>query len=219
MERHEMIDRRKKLVDRLKAEKIIKSKEVEEAFLSIPREYFLPDRLKKYAYIDTPLEIGMGQTISAPHMVAIMAEALDLNKRQRVLEIGAGSGYHAAIVSRIVGNNGHVYTVERIPELAKISTENLKKVGIRNVHVFIGDGSLGLPDYAPYDRIYVTCASPSIPPPLKDQLKERGIIVIPMGRIFSSLVKGIKNNGEIETENLGECAFVPLIGKYGHKII
>ncbi len=219
MERHEMIDRRKKLVDRLKVEKIIKSKEVEEAFLSIPREYFLPDRLKKYAYIDTPLEIGMGQTISAPHMVAIMTEALSLNKEQRVLEVGGGSGYHAAIVSRIVGNNGDVYTVERIPELAKISIENLKKAGIKNVHVFTGDGSLGLPDHAPYDRIYVTCASPLMPPPLKDQLRESGIIVIPIGNIFSSLVRGVKDKGKMETENLGECAFVPLIGKYGHKII
>lgn len=204
------------LIEQLKRYGYIKSKRVEQAFLSVPRELFVPGYLRDYAYADTPLEIGSGQTISAPHMVAIMCEALELTEGQRVLEVGAGSGYHAAVVAKIVGDKGHVYTVERILELAEKAKTNLKKAGVENVTVTVGDGSLGLPEHAPYDRIYVTCAAPSIPPPLEEQLKENGIILIPVGGTFCKLVKGVKVKGKLETEELGGCAFVPLIGKYGH---
>ena len=128
-------DKRESLVASLKREGRIKAAEVEKAFLEIPREKFVPDIIKNHSYIDTPLEIGNGQTISAPHMVAIMCEALDIKKEQSILEIGAGSGYHAAIVSKIIGDKGHIYTVERFPSLAERAQNNLENVGIRNVTV------------------------------------------------------------------------------------
>ena len=204
-----------RLVKELKNEGYIRTPEVEKAFLEIPRENFVPYHLKKSAYLDIPLEIGFGQTISAPHMVAIMCEALVLKKGQKVLEIGSGSGYHAAIVSKIIGDKGKVYSVERIKELADMARENIRKTGIKNVEIFVGDGSLGLEKFAPYDRIYVTCAAPDIPKPLIEQLKDSGLLLIPVGRYYCNLILLKKENGKISTKNLGECAFVPLVGKYG----
>jgi len=209
-------EHRKKLVQNLKNEGRIKTLAVEKAFLEIPREEFIPQVLKNSAYVDTPLEIGNGQTISAPHMVAIMCEALDIQKGQKILEIGAGSGYHAAIVSKIIGEKGHVYTIERFSNLALKAKENLDKVKIENVTVIEGDGSLGLPDFAPYDRIYVTCAAPKIPPPLLEQLKDSGKLLIPIGRMYCTLELLEKKENKVVTKDLGGCAFVPLVGKYGH---
>jgi protein-L-isoaspartate(D-aspartate) O-methyltransferase len=194
----------------------IKTKSVEKAFLETPRELFVPEKLKGYAYVDTPLEIGNGQTISAPHMVAIMCEALDLKKGQKILEIGAGSGYHAAVVSKLIGDKGHVYTIERFPSLADNAKKNLEKVGIKNVTVEIGDGSEGLPKYAPYDSIYVTCAAPCIPQPLVEQLKDPGKLLIPVGQFISKLELLEKKNKKIIEKDLGGCAFVPLVGKHGY---
>ena len=209
-------DRRKELIEHLKREGKIKTKKVEKAFLEIPREFFVPDNLKNYAYVDTPLEIGKGQTKSAPHMVAIMCEELDIQKNQKILEIGAGSGYHAAIVSKIVGEKGHVYSVERIKELVDFAKENLEKADIKNATIIEGDGSEGLPEYAPYDRIYVTCAAPDVPPPLIEQLKNNGKLLIPIGHTICNLELIEKKDDKIKTKNLGGCAFVPLLGKYGH---
>jgi protein-L-isoaspartate(D-aspartate) O-methyltransferase len=172
--------------------------------------------LKNYAYADTPLDIGNGQTISAPHMVAIMCEELDIQKDQKILEIGAGSGYHAAIVAKIVGGKGHVYTIERFEGLAKNAEENLKKAEIKNVTVEIGDGSEGLEKYQLYDIIYVTCAAPDIPKPLIDQLKDPGKLMVPVGNTICTLILLEKNQGKITKKNLGGCTFVPLVGKYGH---
>jgi len=183
-------DKRDILITSLKREGQIKTKIVEKAFLNVQREKFVPELLKKHAYVDTPLEIGNGQTISAPHMVAIMCETLDIKKGQTILEIGTGSGYHAAIVSKIVGEKGHVYTIERFSSLAKKAKKNLENANIKNVTVEVSDGSNGLPQYAPYERIYVTCASPKIPIPQKKE-----------GRTTSKDICG--------------CAFVPLIGKHG----
>ncbi|RLF42330.1 MAG: protein-L-isoaspartate O-methyltransferase [Thermoplasmata archaeon] len=207
---------RKQMVEYLKREGRIYSKKVEGAFLNIPREYFIPEELKTEAYIDTPLSIGYGQTISAPHMVAIMVEALDLKPGQRVLEIGSGSGYHAAIVAYLVAPNGHVFSVERLSELAEFAKRNLEKAGIDNVTVETGDGSQGLEKYAPYDRIYVTCAAPDIPIPLIEQLKDPGKLLIPVGRIYSDLYLVEKKKNKIYKKNLGGCAFVPMIGKHGY---
>ncbi len=207
---------REKLVNMLKKEGRIKTKEVEQAFLEIPREEFIPNIIKKHAYVDTPLEIGKGQTISAPHMVAIMCEALDIKKDQKILEIGAGSGYHAAVVSKLVGDNGHVYTIERFPELAENAKKNLEKTKIKNVKVINGDGSIGLSEYAPYDRIYVTCAAPKIPPPLLEQLKDTGKLLIPVGQMICTLNLVEKKDDKIIIKDLGGCAFVPLVGKHGH---
>ncbi|MCD6108856.1 MAG: protein-L-isoaspartate O-methyltransferase [Thermoplasmata archaeon] len=209
---------RARLVKKLKNEGYIKTPLVEKAFLEVPRENFVPYHLKKSAYLDIPLEIGFGQTISAPHMVAIMCEALVLKKGQKVLEIGSGSGYHAAVVSKIIGEKGRVYSVERIKELADIARENIRKTGIKNVEVFVGDGSLGFKRFAPYDRIYVTCAAPDIPKPLIDQLKDPGLLLIPVGRYYCDLMLLRKENGKISTKNLGGCAFVPLVGKHGFNL-
>ena len=209
-------EQRTALVRKLKREGRIKTIEVEKAFLEVPREKFISESQKKYAYVDTPLEIGDGQTISAPHMVAIMCEGLDIKKGQKILEIGAGSGYHAAIVSKLVGEKGHVYTIERYTSLAEKSKKNLENTNITNVTVETGDGSEGLPKHAPYDRIYVTCAAPSIPPPLLEQLKDQGKLMIPVGRMICDLELIEKKGDKIIKSNLGGCAFVPLVGKYGH---
>ena len=208
-------EKRSDLVKQLILEGRIKTKEVERAFLEVKREEFVPDHFKHYAYVDSPLEIGHGQTISAPHMVAIMVEGLDIKKGQKILEVGAGSGYHAAIVSKLVGNKGHVYTIERYSSLVENAKKNLKSTGIKNVTIEIGDGSEGLPKYAPYDRIYVTCAAPDIPPPLIDQLKDEGKLMVPVGKMICQLELIEKIKDKLHSKNLGGCAFVPLVGKYG----
>lgn len=209
-------EQRKQLINKLIMEHHIQTPEVKKAFQETPRELFVPKHIQNYAYVDTPLDIGNGQTISAPHMVAIMCEKLDIQENQKILEIGAGSGYHAAVVSKIIGPNGHVYTIERHPELAEQAQRNLQKANITNVTVETGDGSEGLPKYAPYDRIYVTCAAPDIPEPLIEQLSDPGLLMIPVGRIICNLQLLEKKQGKIKTKNLGGCAFVPLVGKHGY---
>jgi protein-L-isoaspartate(D-aspartate) O-methyltransferase len=209
-------EKRKNLVDLLKKQGRIKSEEIEKAFLEIPRDKFIPTIFEKYAYSDTPLEIGNGQTISAPHMIAIMCEVLNLKKGQKILEIGTGSGYHAAIVAKLIEPEGKLYTIERHKNLAEKAIQNLKDINIKNIKVEIGDGSEGLKEYAPYDRIYVTCSAPTIPKPLIEQLKDPGKMLIPIGGTICTLYLLEKKNGKIKKENHGGCAFVPLIGKYGH---
>lgn len=205
-----------KLVDLLKKEGRIKSKSVEKAFLEIPRELFIPEQKKNHAYYDAPLQIGNGQTISAPHMVAIMCEALDIEEGQKILEIGTGSGYHAAIVSKMIGSNGHVFTIERHKDLAIRAKKAIEECEIKNVTIIIGDGSMGLEKHEPYDRIYVTCAAPDLPPPLLSQLNTSGKLLIPVGDIYCTLKLVAKIKNKIITKNMGGCVFVPLIGKYGH---
>jgi len=212
-----MIEQRKKLVDNLIDKGYLKSKKVIKAFLKIPRENFIPENLKNSAYYDTPLEIGNRQTISAPHMIAIMCEALDFKEGQKVLEIGTGSGYHAAIVSEIIGKKTKIYSIERFSDLAKKAKERIKKIEIKNIEIIVGDGSLGYKKESPYDIIYLTCAAPNIPKTLIEQLKDSGKLLIPVGKMFCDLILLKKDKGEIIKKNLGGCAFVPLIGKYGHK--
>ena len=211
----EIEKQRDRLIQFLKTSGRLNTIEVENAFKDVPRENFIPEKLKNSAYVDTPLNIGYRQTISAPHMVAIMIENLDLKKGHKVLEIGAGSGYHAAIASKIVGDSGHIYTIERIRELADKAIENLKITGIENVTVIIGDGSLGLEKYAPYDRIYVTCAAPSIPEPLIEQLADPGKLMVPVGNEICDLILLEKKEGRIINSSICSCAFVPLIGEKG----
>lgn len=203
-----------KLIDKLIKEGYLKSKKVIEAMRAIPRELFVPDRQKRYAYADTPLEIGYGQTISAPHMVAIMLEALDIKEDSRVLEIGTGTGYHASLVAYIA-RRGHVYTVERVKELAEKARKNFNELGLKNITVIIGDGSVGLREYAPYDRIYATCSAPSIPEELIEQLARGGKLLVPVGRIFGELWM-VEKNDEIKRRSLGGCAFVPMVGRRGY---
>jgi protein-L-isoaspartate(D-aspartate) O-methyltransferase len=204
----------KELVKMLMAEGLLKSRRAIKAFGEVPRENFLPDSLKGLAYSDTPLPIPGGQTISAPHMVAVMSEYLDVNDGQKILEIGAGSGYQAAILSKMAPG-GKIYTVEVVPELTEFAKKNL--ADYKNVHVFSGDGSIGLPEYAPYDRIIATAGCPSIPKPWMDQLKENGRIVAPVGGMYEQrLILLEKKNGKIlETDLNFPCVFVPLRGLYG----
>ncbi len=178
------------------------------AFEQIPREKFVAKEWRDQAWADQPLPIGAGQTISAPHMVAIMTELLEPKRSDKVLEIGAGSGYQAAILSRLVKE---VWTVEIVQELVDMATANIKRIGIKNVHIRQGDGWLGWPEHAPYDKIIVTCGSPEIPKPLIEQLKEGGRIVIPVGgEGLQILTLGIKQKGRLLTSQHGGCVFVPL---------
>ncbi len=191
----------------------VSDRKVIEAFLNIPRHLFVPPEYRDQAYRDYPLPIGYGQTISQPYMVAVMTELLELDNNHKVLEIGTGSGYQTAILAWIAKE---VYTVEKIPELSARAQKILGKLGFKNVHFKVGDGSLGWPEHAPYDRIIVTAAAPYIPPPLVEQLKDGGIIVIPVGdRNSQMLVRGVKTDGTLKTEELFPCAFVPLKGEYG----
>jgi protein-L-isoaspartate(D-aspartate) O-methyltransferase len=194
----------------------ISEEKVRKAMLRVPRHKFIPEYEQEEAYIDAPLDIGYGQTISAPHMVAIMCELLELSEGHKVLEIGSGSGYNAAVMGELVGKSGHVYTVERIEPLVHFARENLKETGYNNVTVILEDGSMGYSRYAPYDRISVTCAAPHIPEPLLEQLKLGGIMVIPVGNYSQELIR-IKTDSEGNThkEKKGGVVFVPLIGKYG----
>lgn len=190
------------------------SDQVIQAMYEVPREFFVPEHLADYAYDDTPLPIGYGQTISAPHMVAIMCDILDLQNGLNVLEIGGGSGYHAAVMARIIGPEGKVFSVERIPELVDLANKNLMMAGISNVTMVQGDGSLGLPDHAPYDRISVAATAPSIPEPLKAQLKKGGRLVIPVGSGYQELLLVTRKNGYVVEEKMA-VVFVPLLGEHG----
>jgi protein-L-isoaspartate(D-aspartate) O-methyltransferase len=184
------------------------------AMLRVKRHLFVPSYLTEQAYGDYPLPIGEGQTISAPHMVAMMCDYLELKRGEQVLEIGAGSGYHAAVIAELIGENGHVYTIERIAWLVDFSKKNLARAGYTNVTVLQGDGTLGLPEHAPYDKLSVTCAAPDVPPPLLAQLKTGGKMVIPIGRFQQVLYVLEKKNG-IEKTRKCDVVFVPLVGKYG----
>lgn len=209
---------RNRLVNDLKFRGYITSSAVEDAMRRVPREEFLPDDLREEAYIDSPLPIGEGQTISAPHMVVIMAEHLDLEPGQKVLEVGTGSGYHAAVCAEIISPDGLMYSVERITSLASFAEDNLRRTGYaRLVTVVLGDGSKGLPDHAPYDRIFVAAGAPSVPSPLTAQLAEGGKLLVPVGsRWYQDLIRVTRKGAKLERENLGGCVFVPLLGEYGH---
>ncbi len=212
-------EERDRLVDSLVRRGYVTSKAVEKAMRLVPREEFVPTDIRNEAYVDTPLPIGEGQTISAPHMVAIMAEQLDLSPGQKVLEVGAGSGYHAAVCAEIVAPDGHIYTIERISSLATFAEANLKRTGYGNlVTVIFGDGTKGLPDKAPFDRIFVAAGAPDIPAPLTDQLADGGKLLVPVGgRYYQDLIKVERKGKKLIKETMGGCVFVPLIGEYGHR--
>jgi protein-L-isoaspartate(D-aspartate) O-methyltransferase len=185
----------------------------------VERHLFLPASMVNEAYLDTPLQIGEGQTISAPHMVAMMAEGLDLRPGLKVLEVGGGSGYHAAVMAELVKPNGKVYSMERIPSLAESARRNLKAAGYDNiVEVIVGDGTKGLPEHAPFDRISIAAAAPYVPEPLKQQLAENGRMLIPVGnRWYQDLTMVERKGASYKETKLGGCVFVPLIGEFGFK--
>ena len=212
----EYFERRKRMVEKLKKELDL-SEKVAKAMLKIPRHLFVPEHISE-AYNDYPLPIGYGQTISAPHMVAIMCELLNLKEGDKVLEVGAGSGYHAAIVAEIVGEKGKVVTIERIPELAERARKTLEELGIKNVKVVVGDGSKGYEEDAPYDKIYVTASAPDVPKSLIKQLKKGGRLVIPIGDYIQYLYIVDKDEeGKIKKRKWGAVRFVPLVGEEGFK--
>jgi protein-L-isoaspartate(D-aspartate) O-methyltransferase len=179
----------------------------------VPRHLFVPAEIRRLAYADEPLPIGEGQTISQPYIVAEMTAALRLKGTEKVLEIGTGSGYQTAILARLCRE---VVTVERLPSLASEAERRLATMDIGNVTFVIGDGSLGCPAHAPFDRILSAAASPSIPDPWIAQLSEEGIIVLPVGdRFEQALTRVTHSGGRSATEVLGGCRFVPLVGMYG----
>lgn len=206
--------KREKLVEILKNEGI-KSQEVLNTILKVPRHLFVLDNYKDLAYENEALPIGFEQTISQPYIVALMTEALELSGREKVLEIGTGSGYQTAILAELASE---VYTIEKIPELSKKAQEILEFLGYSNIYFKIGDGTLGWQEKSPFDRIIVTAAAFDIPKPLKDQLLNGGIMVIPLGgREFQNLYKLKKFGDDFYKENLGGVRFVLLKGEYGWK--
>ncbi len=204
---------RRDMVEHQLRKRDIRSERVLEAMGEIPRHEFVPEESRDYAYDDQPLPIGEGQTISQPYMVASMTETLELTGVERVLEIGTGSGYQAAVLSRLAAE---VFTVESRTMLALSARERLARLGYGNVHVHAGDGTLGLPDFAPFDAILVAAAAPEIPPPLAEQLAEGGRLVVPIGGGENQdLVRARKRDGRLVLENLYACRFVPLLGRHG----
>jgi protein-L-isoaspartate(D-aspartate) O-methyltransferase len=193
----------------------IKDERVLKAMLKVPRHLFVPSSLRDQAYGDFPLPIGEGQTISQPYIVALMTEALELKGKERVLEIGTGSGYQTAILAELAT---WVYTIEKYSTLQEKAKAILFELGYKNISFKIGDGTLGWLEAAPFDAIIVTAAAPQIPLPLIEQLAEGGRIVIPVGDEFSQvLVKGIKKGGTLHTKSLEPVRFVKLVGEYGFK--
>jgi protein-L-isoaspartate(D-aspartate) O-methyltransferase len=204
---------RKNMVDEQLARRGVKDQRVLNAFLEVPRHMFVEEYLKYKAYDDYPLSIGYGQTISQPYMVALMTEAINPQTSERILEIGTGSGYQAAILSRLCSA---VYTIERISALASRARKTLDDLGYFNVHIRLGDGTMGLPQDAPYDGIIVTAGAPHIPESLIEQLREDGRLIIPVGDEGIQDLKRITRTKEgIKEESLGGCRFVKLIGKNG----
>ena len=178
------------------------------AMLKIPRHYFVPPPYEERAYNDAPLPIGGNQTISQPYIVAYMSQALELRKGQKVLEVGTGSGYQTAVLSEL---GGHVCTMEFLPELSEQAKMLLREMGYASIRFHVGNGWKGWPEEAPFDRILVTAAAEKISPALVDQLKERGRMVVPVGRDFQQLVIGVKEHGVLQETETIAVRFVPLV--------
>ena len=193
----------------------IHDKRVLDAMRKVPRHLFVDEPMQFKAYDDMALSIGENQTISQPYMVAIMTELLELKGDEKVLEIGTGSGYQAAILAELAKE---VFSVERISSLARRAEERLHAIGYKNIHIRVDDGTLGWPEESPFDRIIITAGAPKIPDPMTGQLSENGILLAPVGDRFSQqLVKMQKIKGTITEEFHTLCVFVPLIGKHGWK--
>lgn len=205
-------DERRKLVERLERRGHVESERTLDALRAVPRHEFVPEGSRRSAYADRPLSIGRGQTISAPHMVGMMADLLDPDPTDRVLEIGTGCGYHAAVTAELL-EEGHVYSVEYEPELAERARETLEELGYDNVSVRTGDGHEGWPDHAPYDGAYLTCAPTSVPDAVREQVGPGGAVVAPVGRGRQRLVTVEKNpDGTVDRTDHGGVRFVTMSG-------
>jgi protein-L-isoaspartate(D-aspartate) O-methyltransferase len=186
-----------------------------DALYALPRHWFVPEEYANIAYSDNPLPIGRGQTISQPYIVALMTELLLLQGHENVLEVGTGSGYQAALLANLAHR---VHTIERHASLAEKAEKVLSRLGLTNVSVHVGDGSLGLPEFAPYQAILITAAAPGLPQPLRDQLDEGGRLVLPEGGAGGQMLdRWSKQEGELVQEHIAPVAFVPLRGQYGWK--
>jgi len=191
----------------------IRDRRVLSAMASVPRERFVPDAWRREAYTDRPLPIGHGQTISQPYMIAVMLETLDCGPEHVVLEVGAGSGYQAALLGRLCAE---VWAVEIVEELAERARPVLFDLGFENVHIVVGDGTGGLPEHAPWDRVIVAAGAPDVPGPLVDQLADGGRLVIPVGgRVTQRLAIVDRRGEEVSRQEGMPCVFVPLIGRHG----
>ena len=206
---------RAEMIERQLRRRGITDSRVLSAMAAVHREEFVPAAFRQRAYEDAPLPIGEGQTISQPYIVAAMTAALRLTGGERVLEVGTGCGYQAAILSQLVKV---VFTVESRSELAASAVARLDRLGYANVHVHCGDGTFGLPDVAPFDAILVAAAAPAVPEPLRSQLAEGGRMILPVGDAENQELLFIERHGSsFETQTLEACRFVPLIGYYGWK--
>lgn len=204
---------RREMVDRQLAARGIRDRNVLAAMETIPRHLFVSEQLRDEAYTDRPLPIDLHQTISQPYMVALMTEALELNNNDRVLEIGTGSGYQAAILAEICRE---VYTVEKYPELLDKAEAVFRQLGYHNIQAKVADGTFGWPEHQPYDAIVVTAGSPQVPQPLLDQLDDGGRLLIPVGGdLIQELMKITRKGERFSEERLGGCQFVPLRGQHG----
>ena len=205
---------RRSMVERQIRARGIRDVRVLDAMLRVPRHEFVPANLRSMAYDDTPLPIGEGQTISQPFMVALMTEALGVGEGDKVLEVGTGSGYQAAVLREL---GCEVHTIERHPDLAREAAERLRRLGYGDIHVHVGDGTLGLPEEAPFQGILVTAGAPDVPSALRRQLDPAGgVLVVPVGdRGFQDLLRVTRKGYRFSRENLGGCRFVPLIGEEG----
>ena len=193
----------------------VNDQRVLKAMEKVPRHLFVPGALLDQAYDDTPLTIGHKQTISQPYTVAFMTEALELKGNERVLEVGAGSGYQTAVLAELAKE---VFSVERIPELAEQARQRLQEMGYKNVRIIVGDGTLGLKANEPFDAIIVTASGPELPTPFIEQLAEGGRLVIPVGeRSSQNMYRVRKQHGEVIKDYLGPFRFVELVGKFGYK--
>lgn len=183
------------------------------AFEDVPRHLFVPPALRNAAYDDAPLPIGYGQTISQPYIVGLMISLLELNGDERVLEIGTGSGYQAALLGRLAAE---VHTIELVPQLARAAERVLGELGCENVHVHVADGTLGWPEASPYPAIIAAAAAPKVPPPLLEQLGDGGHLVLPVTNEHQQLLKVITRQGnEYDERVVTAVAFVPMRGKHG----
>ncbi len=206
---------RNALVERLVAQGYITDDRVAEAMRQVPREAFLPEDRREAAYIDSPQPIGCGQTISAPHMVAIMTNQFDAAGVSSILEIGTGSGYQAAVLAELAPD-ADIVSIERVADLLPRARDSLARAGYGNVEVVASDGTLGHPERAPYERIIVTAAAPRVPGKLVEQLADPGRLLVPTGtRFMQELVAVDKRDGNVKESKLGGCVFVPLIGEDG----
>jgi len=206
---------RKRMVQEQLVGRGIKDSRVLDAFEKVERHLFIPAEIRGSSYADFPVAIGEGQTISQPYIVALMTECLGLAGDEKVLEIGTGSGYQTAILALLARE---VYSVERIDALAQRAGRLLDELGYANIKSKVSDGTLGWPEEAPFDRIMVTAASPHIPLPLTEQLKDNGKLILPLGDNFSQVLTLVeKDNGKLRSAQICPCVFVPLVGKFGWK--